>query len=121
MIRRPPRSTLFPYTTLFRSIQSAAFVSFTKGAQVGGDQGDEQAGDNDDPNGIGDGGEPAVAWVGIVPQVPKAYGGKDVDKEPAYPRKAGYFAQPRNEYDRRGDDAQSPPDKLWGNPWYLFG
>src|SRR2546425_8984675 len=23
MIRRPPRSTLFPYTTLFRSIQSA--------------------------------------------------------------------------------------------------
>src|SRR5687767_15486332 len=26
MIRRPPRSTLFPYTTLFRS-QSAAFIS----------------------------------------------------------------------------------------------
>src|SRR5687768_18193280 len=25
MIRRPPRSTLFPYTTLFRSAQSAAF------------------------------------------------------------------------------------------------
>src|SRR2546429_5967683 len=24
MIRRPPRSTLFPYTTLFRSVQSAA-------------------------------------------------------------------------------------------------
>src|SRR5260221_1939597 len=24
MIRRPPRSTLFPYTTLFRSIQSGA-------------------------------------------------------------------------------------------------
>src|SRR2546429_3341798 len=24
MIRRPPRSTLFPYTTLFRSIQSPA-------------------------------------------------------------------------------------------------
>src|SRR5690554_7411924 len=23
MIRRPPRSTLFPYTTLFRSVQSA--------------------------------------------------------------------------------------------------
>src|SRR2546428_8179281 len=27
MIRRPPRSTLFPYTTLFRSNQSAAFSS----------------------------------------------------------------------------------------------
>src|SRR2546426_9059887 len=26
MIRRPPRSTLFPYTTLFRSIQSSGGV-----------------------------------------------------------------------------------------------
>src|SRR2546426_3573256 len=25
MIRRPPRSTLFPYTTLFRSLRGAAF------------------------------------------------------------------------------------------------
>src|SRR2546430_11417587 len=25
MIRRPPRSTLFPYTTLFRSLRDAAF------------------------------------------------------------------------------------------------
>src|SRR2546430_9132676 len=28
MIRRPPRSTLFPYTTLFRSEQGAEIVSF---------------------------------------------------------------------------------------------
>src|SRR5256885_6966085 len=27
MIRRPPRSTLFPYTTLFRSSSSTAFAS----------------------------------------------------------------------------------------------
>src|SRR5256885_6520131 len=27
MIRRPPRSTLFPYTTLFRSEQSAPVIS----------------------------------------------------------------------------------------------
>src|SRR5260370_2329573 len=27
MIRRPPRSTLFPYTTLFRSRPAAAFVT----------------------------------------------------------------------------------------------
>src|SRR3989442_9718734 len=27
MIRRPPRSTLFPYTTLFRSIQQASVQS----------------------------------------------------------------------------------------------
>src|SRR2546430_9995401 len=26
MIRRPPRSTLFPYTTLFRSLRTAAIV-----------------------------------------------------------------------------------------------
>src|SRR5260370_25680634 len=26
MIRRPPRSTLFPYTTLFRSVEAAAEV-----------------------------------------------------------------------------------------------
>src|SRR5258706_15832028 len=27
MIRRPPRSTLFPYTTLFRSVQHGGFLS----------------------------------------------------------------------------------------------
>src|SRR5687767_15973729 len=27
MIRRPPRSTLFPYTTLFRSIEAAVYQS----------------------------------------------------------------------------------------------
>src|SRR5947208_8791629 len=33
MIRRPPRSTLFPYTTLFRSLQSFASVSFGQSVQ----------------------------------------------------------------------------------------
>src|SRR5258708_31324921 len=28
MIRRPPRSTLFPYTTLFRSLHGLALLSF---------------------------------------------------------------------------------------------
>src|SRR3712207_7620423 len=28
MIRRPPRSTLFPYTTLFRSVRAAGVVFF---------------------------------------------------------------------------------------------
>src|SRR3712207_8665903 len=32
MIRRPPRSTLFPYTTLFRSPGGPAFVASTAGA-----------------------------------------------------------------------------------------
>src|SRR5256885_6946144 len=30
MIRRPPRSTLFPYTTLFRSSRSRQSVSFSR-------------------------------------------------------------------------------------------
>src|SRR2546422_5046440 len=32
MIRRPPRSTLFPYTTLFRSVRAAARVLEPVGA-----------------------------------------------------------------------------------------
>src|SRR3712207_8426426 len=39
MIRRPPRSTLFPYTTLFRSRDGGA------GAEVPGDEADAAAGD----------------------------------------------------------------------------
>src|SRR3989449_9500999 len=35
MIRRPPRSTLFPYTTLFRSVV---------GAEIGGGEGSERGG-----------------------------------------------------------------------------
>src|SRR2546422_4486623 len=30
MIRRPPRSTLFPYTTLFRSAASNSFLSMSR-------------------------------------------------------------------------------------------
>src|SRR3712207_8630585 len=39
MIRRPPRSTLFPYTTLFRSVPKAALgaeEAFALMAQAGG-------------------------------------------------------------------------------------
>src|SRR5256885_13208046 len=40
MIRRPPRSTLFPYTTLFRSIQAVnVIVTFEDGKIVSGYQG----------------------------------------------------------------------------------
>src|SRR2546422_6120840 len=35
MIRRPPRSTLFPYTTLFRSIISASFREHDRGRAIG--------------------------------------------------------------------------------------
>src|SRR5258705_8187703 len=35
MIRRPPRSTLFPYTTLFRSSMTAPIASGWSGCRVG--------------------------------------------------------------------------------------
>src|SRR2546422_11294901 len=35
MIRRPPRSTLFPYTTLFRSTATAGIVTGTEARSVG--------------------------------------------------------------------------------------
>src|SRR2546426_5823437 len=35
MIRRPPRSTLFPYTTLFRSVTERAGVADTDGWKTG--------------------------------------------------------------------------------------
>src|SRR5258707_4591838 len=34
MIRRPPRSTLFPYTTLFRSSSPAALADHAAGAEL---------------------------------------------------------------------------------------
>src|SRR5256885_7107742 len=36
MIRRPPRSTLFPYTTLFRSIVFATLLGFVCGKRGNG-------------------------------------------------------------------------------------
>src|SRR3712207_7239412 len=38
MIRRPPRSTLFPYTTLFRSEGSTGMTSYGATAMRGGDR-----------------------------------------------------------------------------------
>src|SRR3712207_7757171 len=34
MIRRPPRSTLFPYTTLFRSVMYIVFLVLTVGCML---------------------------------------------------------------------------------------
>src|SRR3712207_6872744 len=69
MIRRPPRSTLFPYTTLFRS-QERPGVGPARGetdgqqdADVGGHRADQDADEDGEPvpvahagGGIGDGG-----------------------------------------------------------------
>src|SRR5438309_7050251 len=59
MIRRPPRSTLFPYTTLFRSAMSKLFGGGQKAAS-GGIQGDVLATDNNTV-GMGDAGIKSVA------------------------------------------------------------
>src|SRR3712207_8620875 len=39
MIRRPPRSTLFPYTTLFRSAHALGYLIKAELPQLGGHQG----------------------------------------------------------------------------------
>src|SRR3712207_6937487 len=68
MIRRPPRSTLFPYTTLFRSH-----------AHVLGGEDDEAAGDE---AGVLAGGQhpgqPVEAGVGVAPPDALDEGGDDV-------------------------------------------
>src|SRR2546430_8664218 len=51
MIRRPPRSTLFPYTTLFRSrstggVRDARGVRGPRGADIGGVRRDAGAADD---------------------------------------------------------------------------
>src|SRR5258708_34957069 len=53
MIRRPPRSTLFPYTTLFRSGQAGLSVAFDLPTQIGMD--------SDHPRAPGDVGKVGVA------------------------------------------------------------
>src|SRR2546422_4388021 len=47
MIRRPPRSTLFPYTTLFRSLPGGRRPGVEPAAAVGARRGDPQ----EDPGG----------------------------------------------------------------------
>src|SRR2546430_8370316 len=44
MIRRPPRSTLFPYTTLFRSPNYPGFGHFARALPVQGFWGDDISG-----------------------------------------------------------------------------
>ena len=41
MIRRPPRSTLFPYTTLFRSLEADLGIDSIKKAQLFGELANE--------------------------------------------------------------------------------
>src|SRR3712207_8376803 len=65
MIRRPPRSTLFPYTTLFRSGLAVLGV-LVVGPHRAGDLGRLQVGAAGHQR--GDGGGDAAAGVGVVRQ-----------------------------------------------------
>src|SRR2546422_3933150 len=47
MIRRPPRSTLFPYTTLFRSAHAGAQRDAERGEGVALERGERRAGVGD--------------------------------------------------------------------------
>src|SRR3712207_8366935 len=67
MIRRPPRSTLFPYTTLFRSCglrERALWAPPHPTMGFGGAGGLERR------NGLG----PALGWGFFVPQTPRLLG-----------------------------------------------
>src|SRR3989442_272705 len=76
MIRRPPRSTLFPYTTLFRSeaaLEEGEQISAMRGidderrAAVGRAAGDNEGAERQVPKGVGSGEwfEPARAVVAL--------------------------------------------------------
>src|SRR5256885_12969872 len=49
MIRRPPRSTLFPYTTLFRSVFNGDIGIALPGGSQGGSHGGSQGGPQGGP------------------------------------------------------------------------
>src|SRR3712207_7603025 len=56
MIRRPPRSTLFPYTTLFRS-EDAAHALLDLGAEQNRDDDEPDGGERAEHGGAGEAGE----------------------------------------------------------------
>src|SRR5262249_61040300 len=73
MIRRPPRSTLFPYTTLFRSGGAATSSGAVGWAGIPGDEGSSADGASG-----GAGGEEAGAWAGMVAPAGRTAAGASV-------------------------------------------
>src|SRR2546429_2769181 len=71
MIRRPPRSTLFPYTTLFRSGAMSKLFGGGQKAASGGIQGDVLATDNNTV-GMGDAGIKSAIQGSNVPNPDEA-------------------------------------------------
>src|SRR3712207_7358826 len=68
MIRRPPRSTLFPYTTLFRSlIRGVAVEPLGAGVPVG-DDAFQRLADDRVVRGVDDGREASPHQLGLAPR-----------------------------------------------------
>src|SRR5256712_6157631 len=84
MIRRPPRSTLFPYTTLFRSQKAAS----------GGIQGDVLATDNNTV-GMGDAGIKSAIQGSNVPNPDEAVPSFVIGSKHITDRKSGSAGMPR--------------------------
>src|SRR2546421_3256877 len=109
MIRRPPRSTLFPYTTLFRSSGRRTPRHPTK-SKSGGKRHDEATFDQsrtserrraDRMAGVGGGGDPATALES---------GAAELADEPPHLRWAALFAARKNQQGQR----QGPQARLCG-------
>src|SRR3712207_7572532 len=64
MMRRPPRSTLFPYTTLFRSPRQRGVGAPRRGTHPGAEGAPPAAGGYGAEGGHGGGGHPRVAQRG---------------------------------------------------------
>src|SRR6266446_10698071 len=78
MIRRPPRSTLFPYTTLFRSYNLRQLLSHTAGTTVHGFPGYPAGGSLPSIVQILDGAPPANTspiFVDLIPGMQFRYSG----------------------------------------------
>src|SRR5690349_24238648 len=71
MIRRPPRSTLFPYTTLFRSRLPKGNVIIVGGGQTGCQMAEE----------LHDAGRRVFLSCGRAPWAPRRFGGHDLDRK----------------------------------------
>src|SRR3712207_8259951 len=92
MIRRPPRSTLFPYTTLFRSVYSAPQAVSRRGDRL---IGETRAGGSA-PSAVEGGLEQigrAHVWTPVPPKIPMAAS--------SFKKKHTYTASPELTHSRK--------------------
>src|SRR5882762_10760538 len=107
MIRRPPRSTLFPYTTLFRSI-----AEHQRDRDDDGERDDADAGVRDDDDAAeqvehcGEDVEPAVLPAARGDDEQDAASHEEVDAEREHEREEALSGSP--DHDGPGDERKHP-------------